>query len=70
MMVTIGNLSPGLEYVISVITKLDTSGQRSPTSVLCTASPSLITGNQGNSAMYRNYRNIILSLIVTMLLLL
>ena len=69
MMVTIGNLSPGLEYVISVITKLDTSGQRSPTSVLYTASPSLITGNQGNSAMYRNYRNI-LSLIVTMLLLL
>ena len=54
-MVTIGNLSPGLEYMISVFTKLHTGG-RSPTSVLYISSPSLITGNQGNptTVMYMN----------------
>jgi len=51
-MVTLGNLSPGLDYVISVITQLDDGG-RSPPAVVYITPPPIMTSNQGNSIIVK-----------------
>ena len=51
-MVTLGNLSPGLEYSTSLVTILAT-GDRSASLVIHINTSSAITGHQGNNASSR-----------------
>jgi len=51
-MVTLGSLSPGLEYSTSLVTILAT-GDRSASLVIHVNTSSVITGHQGNNASSR-----------------